>query len=79
MSKDSLDKAADAVKGTVDNVRDTVHEAEHRGAAEAEKAKRQTAGDAMTPSEKAGSAINETKHRTLAEVDAAKRDIRNNS
>ncbi len=77
MSKDSLDKAADAIKKTTDNVRDSVHEAGHRSAAEAERAKRDVAGKEMTPGEKAGSALNEAKHRTQAEIDAAKQHARN--
>ena len=76
MSKDPLDKAADAVKKTADNVRDSVHEAGHRSAAEGERAKRDVAGNEMTPREKAGSAFNEAKHRTQAEIDAAKQRLR---
>jgi hypothetical protein len=43
-----------------------------------EKAKRETLGDELTPSEKVRSALNEAKHRTQAEIDAAKRNIRDN-
>jgi hypothetical protein len=74
--KDGIDRVADAVKHGVDDVRDTVNEARHRGEAEAERAKRETAGDALTPGEKVGSALNEGKERTLAEIDKAKRDLR---
>jgi len=77
MSKDPLDKAADAVKKTADNIRDSVHEAGHRSSAEGERAKRDAFGDEMTPGEKAGSALNEAKHRTQAEIDAAKQKVRN--
>jgi len=76
LSKNTLDKAADAVKKTVDNVKDTVHEGQHRSAADAERAKREALGNEMTPGEKVGSTLNEAKHRTQAEYDAAKRDIR---
>lgn len=76
MSKGPLDKAADAVKKTVDDVRDTAHEAGHRSNADAERAKRETLGDAMTPGEKAGSAVNEAKERVAAEYDKGKRDLR---
>lgn len=76
MSKHPIDQAADAVKKTVDNVRDTVNEGRHRGEADAERASRETLGDGMTTSEKIGSAVNEAKHRTQAEIDAAKRDVR---
>ncbi|MGA2760774.1 MAG: hypothetical protein ABSF08_10695, partial [Candidatus Cybelea sp.] len=73
MSKDTLDKAADALKGTVDNIKDTVHEGQHRAAADSERAKREALGNEMTAGEKIGSAVNEAKHRTQAEYDATKR------
>ncbi|MFY9740304.1 MAG: hypothetical protein WAK11_14815 [Candidatus Cybelea sp.] len=76
LSKDAIDKASDAIKHTVDDVKDSVHEGQHRSAADMEKAKREALGDELTPSEKVGSALNEAKHRTQAEIDAAKRDIR---
>ena len=76
MSKDALDKASNAVKHAVDDVKDSIHEGGHRAAADAEKAKRETLGNEMKPSEKVGSAVNEAKHRTQAEYDAAKRDVR---
>lgn len=79
MSKDALDRAADSVKKVVDDTRDAVHEGQHRSAAEGERVKRETVGDAMTPGEKVGSALNEAKHRTQAEIDSAKRDVRNNT
>ncbi|MBV9103066.1 MAG: hypothetical protein JO060_05705 [Candidatus Eremiobacteraeota bacterium] len=71
-----IDKAANAIKHGVDDVRDTVKEAGHRSNADAERDKRTLAGDAMTPGEKVGSALEEGKERTLAEVDRAKRDVR---
>lgn len=76
MSKDTLDKASDAIKHTVDDVKDAVHEGGHRATADAEKSKRETLGDEMTPSEKAGSAMNEAKNRAQAEYDSAKRHLR---
>ena len=76
MGKDTLDKAADAVKSTVDNIKDTVHEGQHRAAADSERVKRETLGNEMTPGEKIGSALNEAKNRTQAEYDATKRDVR---
>jgi hypothetical protein len=76
MSKDPLDQAADAVKHVVDDVRDSVHEEGHRSAAEAERARRDVAGDVMTPGEKAGSIADEAKQRAQAEIDAIKRDLR---
>jgi hypothetical protein len=77
MSKDPLDKVADAVKKTTDNVRDAVHEAAHRSSAEGEHVKRDALGNEMTPGEKAASALNEATHRVEAEIDAAKQRVRN--
>jgi len=76
MRKDPVTKAADAVKHAVDDTKDAVHEAGHRTAADAEKARRETLGDEMTPGEKVGSAANEIKNRTEAEIDEAKRKLR---
>jgi gas vesicle protein len=76
MSNDSLDKVSNAIKHTVDDVKDSIHEGQHRSAAEGERAKRETLGNELTPSEKVGSALNEAKHRTQAEYDAAKRNVR---
>lgn len=78
LSKDAIDKVSDAIKHTVDDVKDSVHEGQQRSAADVEKAKRETLGDELTPSEKVRSALNEAKHRTQAEIDAAKRNIRDN-
>lgn len=79
MSKDSIDRAADAIKGTIDDARDRVHENAHRSEAEAERMRRKAAGDAMKPSDKAGSAANEAKNRAQAEIDAMKRELRDRS
>lgn len=76
VSKDIFDKAADTVKHVVDDARDATHEAQHRSVADVEKSKRETLGDELTPSEKAGSVLNEAKNRTQAEIDAAKRHLR---
>lgn len=76
MSKEPLDKVADAIKKTADDIRDALHEAGHRSAAEGERAKRDVLGDEMTPGEKTGSALNEAKHRVQAEIDAGKQRIR---
>lgn len=59
------------------NIKDTVSEAMHRGEAEAEREKRATVGDVMTPSEKAGSAVHEVSEDAKAGVDRLKRDVRN--
>ncbi len=61
----------------VDNVRDSVHEAGHRSAAEGEQAKRDLAGSEMTPGEHVASMANQAKHTVAAEIDGAKVDIRN--
>ena len=74
--KSGTDKAADAIKRGVDDVRDTVNESKHRSAAEIEHDRRETAGDVMTPGEKLGSAAKEGKERVLADVDKTKRDAR---
>jgi hypothetical protein len=79
MSKDALDKVSDAVKHTVDDVKDSVHEGQHRSAADMEKNKRDALGNELTPSEKAGSALNEAKQRTQAEYDAAKHRVRDST
>jgi len=64
---------------TLENVKDSAHEAVHRSAADAESTRRQVDGENMTASEKAGSLLNEGKNRTQAEIDAAKRDVRNST
>ncbi len=79
MSKDAIDKISDAIKHTVNDIKDSVHEGQHRSAADMEKAKREALGDELTPSEKVGSALNEAKQRTQAEIDAAKLKIRDNT
>jgi len=79
MSKDSIDRAGDAIKKTIDDVRDRVHETEHRSEAETERVRRDVAGDAMNPGEKAGSVVNEAKNRTQAEIDAMKRELRDHT
>ncbi len=63
----------------VDNVKDAISEGAHRSAAEGEQAKRDVAGDAMTPGENLASMANQAKHSVAAEVDAAKQDIRSNT
>ena len=76
MGKDALDKVSDAVKHTVDDVKDSIHEGQHRSAADMEKGKREALGDELTPREKVGSVLNEAKQRTEAEYDAAKHRVR---
>ena len=85
--KDAFDKAADAVKHGaeevagavkhgVDDVKDYASEAGHRGAAAGEQAKRDAAGDTLTPGEQVGSVLNQGKENLAAGIDHAKRDIR---
>jgi hypothetical protein len=64
---------------TVDNVKDAASEAGHRTEAAGEQAKRDIAGDAMTPTEKMGSALNQAKNSVQADLDSAKQDARNNT
>jgi len=67
----------DGIKKTVDNVADKMSETTHKTEAEGEHAKRDIAGDAMTPGEKTKSVLNEGKENVLGGVDHAKRDVRN--
>lgn len=71
MSDKNLDKAADAIKGSVDKVRDSIHESEHFANAEAEKARRES-DPSMSATDKAASMAREAKERSLAEIDRAK-------
>jgi predicted hydrolase (HD superfamily) len=66
----------DNVKDAVENVKDEVSEGIHRGTADAEKKKRQLAGDEMTTGEKASSIIKQEKQTAQADIDAMKRDAR---
>jgi hypothetical protein len=69
----------DEFNKVVDNVKDTASEAGHRSEAEGEQAKRDVAGDAMTPGEKLSSGVNQAKNTVQGDIDAAKRDVRNNA
>ena len=79
MSKDPINKAADAVKHAVDDTKDALREAGHRSAADGEKARRDALGNEMTPGEKMVSTAKEIKDRAQAEVDEAKRKVRDHS
>ncbi|MDP9018672.1 MAG: hypothetical protein M3N19_10170 [Candidatus Eremiobacteraeota bacterium] len=74
---DTMNKMANAVKDTVDNVKDTANEAGHRTEAKAEQTKRDVAGDEMTLGEKTGSVLNQGKNEVQASWDKTKRDVRN--
>ena len=75
--KAGIENLADAAKKGIDNVKDSVSEASHRSAADAEQAKRDVAGDQMTTGEKVGSVLNQAKNNVQAETDATKREARN--
>lgn len=69
----------DGIKKTVDNVADALSEAGHKSTADAEHAKRDVAGDVMTPGEHVSSVVNEGKEDILGGIDHTKRDLRNNT
>ncbi|HEY1655245.1 MAG TPA: hypothetical protein VGF86_09045 [Candidatus Tumulicola sp.] len=66
----------DSIENAFKDVKDTVAEIGHRGAAEGERVKRETLGDEMTTGEKVKSVANEVKEKVQAEYDATKRDVR---
>lgn len=74
--KDTIDEGIESLKKAGENIKDAISEAGHRAAAQGEEAKRDIAGDAMSPIDKAGSLLNETKESVLADVDKAKQDLR---
>jgi gas vesicle protein len=65
------------VKKIGKNIKDSITEGIHRGEAEAEREKRATAGEVMTPGEKAESVVHEVSEDSKAGVDRLKRDVRN--
>ncbi len=67
---------SDKIKDTIRNAKDSIDETMHRSTAEAEKTRREVAGEDMTTEEKLTSLANEAKHRTQAEIDKAKREVR---
>lgn len=69
----------DDLKRGIDNVADSLDEAKHRTAADADKLDRKASGDAMPAGERVESAVNEAGHRVAAGVDRLKRDVRNNT
>jgi hypothetical protein len=64
------------LKNMVGAVKDSVSEAGHKSTAEAERARREAAGDTMTTGEKLGSIANEAKNHVQAGVDHAKAEAR---
>jgi hypothetical protein len=77
--KKNLNDVKHAVKDTIANVRDAERETTHRANADAERSRREFAGDTMTPREKIESGAGEVKERVQAEVDKGKRVIRSNT
>jgi hypothetical protein len=66
----------DDVTKAVENTKDRLSEGGHDAVANAEQAKRDLAGDELTPDEVAGSKLNQAKNEIQAGVDRAKREIR---
>jgi hypothetical protein len=66
----------DSLKNMVGAVKDSISEAGHKSTAEAEAARRDVAGDTMTPGEKLGSMANEAKNNVQAEIDHSKVEAR---
>jgi hypothetical protein len=64
------------LKNMVGAVRDSISEAGHKSGAEAERARREVAGETMTPGEKVGSVANEAQNNVQATVDHAKAHAR---
>lgn len=79
MSTDNRDSITDQVKKGIQDVRDSAGEAMHHSAAEAEKTRRETAGDTMTPGQKVASGVDEAKQRIEEGADHAKRNIRDST
>ncbi len=79
MSTEKRDSITDEVKKGVQDVRDSAGAAMHHSAAEAERERRETEGDTMTPGEKMASGADEAKERIKEGVDNAKRSVRDNT
>jgi regulator of protease activity HflC (stomatin/prohibitin superfamily) len=75
-AQQAAEDAKRAVLRTAEDAKDTVHEAAHRAAAEAERAKRKVAGDHMNLGDRARSVGNEAKQDIEADVAATKRSLR---
>lgn len=81
--KNSLDKVItdvkDATKKGIEDVKDATSEVLHRGAAEAERERRERESNDMTSGEKLESLAEEGKHRVAADIDKAKRTVRDHT
>jgi hypothetical protein len=64
------------LENTINAVKDSFSEAGHKSAAEGERARRDIAGDTMTPGEKVTSVVNEATNNVQAGVDHAKVEAR---
>jgi hypothetical protein len=69
----------ETITKAIDNTVDAVSEGKHRGEAAAEQAKRDLAGDTMTPGDKVSSVANQAKNTVQADLDAAKQAARKNT
>ncbi|MBV8117573.1 MAG: hypothetical protein JOZ01_06320 [Candidatus Eremiobacteraeota bacterium] len=79
MSIDKRDSITEEVKKGVLDARDSAGEAMHHSAAEAERTRREVAGDTMTPGDKVASTLDEAKERIKEGSDHAKRNIRDST
>ena len=79
MSTENRHNIVDDAERGVKDVRDAASEAMHRSAADAERDRREMAGDTMTPGEKASSVMDEAKQRIEEGVDKTKRSVRDNT
>jgi hypothetical protein len=68
-----------SVKEALNDVKDTLHETEHRAMAGVERAKRALTGKRMSGVQRMMSHFMEVGHKTAAEVDKAKRELRHNT
>jgi hypothetical protein len=66
----------DDLKNTFESVKDALSEAGHKSTAEAERTRREVAGDTLTPGETIASVANEAKNEVQAGVDHAKVEAR---
>lgn len=76
MATENRHSITEEVKKGVQDARDSAAEAMHHSAAEAERERRESEGDLMTPGEKVASAADEAKERVKEGVDHAKRSVR---
>lgn len=74
----TLGEVEAAVERTVDKAKDAINEAKHRAEAEAERKRRELAGDDMDPASRLGSVANEIKNDVQADAAETKRSLREN-